>query len=61
MMMTMGRRRREREHNCVQEEEENKVRKIKNTYFGNEVETLCTKKKNHSGAAKPRKFTIQKK
>jgi hypothetical protein len=26
-------------------------------YFGDEVETLCNKEKNHSGAAKPKKFT----
>jgi hypothetical protein len=30
-------------------------------YFGDEVETLCTKEKNHSEAAKLRQFTIQKK
>jgi hypothetical protein len=26
-------------------------------YFGDEVETLCNKEKNHSGAAKPKKST----
>jgi len=30
-------------------------------YFGNEVETLYTKEKNHSGEVKPRQFTIQNK
>jgi hypothetical protein len=30
-------------------------------YFGNEVETLCTKEKNHSGKVKPMQFTIQNK
>jgi hypothetical protein len=35
-----------------------KVQKIKNTYFGNEVKTLCTKEKNHSRAVKPKKSTI---
>jgi hypothetical protein len=30
-------------------------------YFADEVETLCTKEKKHSWAAKPRQSTIQKK
>jgi hypothetical protein len=30
-------------------------------YFDDEVETLCTKDKNHSRAAKSRQSTIQKK
>jgi hypothetical protein len=35
-----------------------KMRKSKNhRYFGYEVETLCTKEKNHSVAAKLRKST----
>jgi hypothetical protein len=27
-------------------------------YFGDKVETLCTKEKNHSKAAKPKQSTI---
>jgi len=38
-----------------------KDRKVIETYFDYEVETLCTKEKNHFGAAKSRKSTIQKK
>jgi hypothetical protein len=30
-------------------------------YFGDKLETLCTKEKNHAGTAKPRKFIIKKK